>query len=137
MKRVDTPTQHYLRPLLLLLFLSMTLWGCSSQQPLPHAARAGETLVVSLGSTDRNALVPVIKKENITVTITDVMSTTHTAKVRYVFRVYPDPSSAYATRSQRSGGFVPGYANYVDPHQGLWFRETQPPRDIPNLPRPS
>lgn len=92
--------------------------GCSSRQPVSSYARTGDTVMLSLGGTDSNALVSVLKKQNIVVTITDAASVTHTAKLRSVFRVYSDPTSGYDFRAPTSDL---NYDSFVTPHQGLWL----------------
>jgi len=113
--------KHATRQFLGLVFLLSALFifsGCSSRQPISNYARSGDTVVLSLGGTDGNALVSVLKKQNISVTITDAASNTYTAKVRNVFRVYSDPTSGYDFRSPTANM---NYDNYVTPHQGLWL----------------
>ena len=102
----------------LLLLLALYLTGCASMQPLSNYARSGDTVLISLGGTHSNALVSVLKKGNIAVSITDSNSTLHTVKLRSVFRVYSDPTSGYDFRSPNNIGY---YDSYVAPHQGLWM----------------
>lgn len=109
------PNCSWLPPFCLALFLA---GGCSSQQPISNYARAGETVVLSLGGTDSNATVSVLKRQNVTVTITDSASVTHTAKLRNLFRVYSDPTSGYDFRSPTTNMY---WDSYVTPHQGLWM----------------
>lgn len=92
--------------------------GCSSRQPISNYARTGDTVVLSLGGTDSNAVASVLKKQNITVTITDAAANTYAVKLRNVFRVYSDPTSGYDFRSPTSSLY---YDSYVTPHQGLWL----------------
>lgn len=92
--------------------------GCASMQPLSSYARSGDTVTVSLGGTDSNALASIVKKENVTVTITDAAGANYPVKVRNVFRIYGDPSSKYAYRSVLDNEFFEGF---VLPHQGQWM----------------
>ena len=109
------PTYRWLTLFLLVLaFVS----GCASRQPISNYARSGDTVVLSLGGTDSNALVSVLKKQNITVTITDSANVVRTAKLRNVFRLYSDPTSGYNFRSLSTSLH---YDSYVTPHQGLWM----------------
>lgn len=115
-----------------LLLVSLMLGGCSSMQPLSNYARSGDTVAVSLGGTHSNALVSVLKKGNVTVTITDVSNAQYPVKLRNLFRLYSDPTSAYDYRN------VSGNNSYIDtynqPHQGLWMAVldlVDPTTDIP------
>ena len=100
------------------LLAAMLLCSCASMQPLSNYARSGDTVMISLGGTESNVLVPVLKKENLAVTITDALSNSYAVKVRNVFRVNGDPTSGYAFRSPTTTLI---YDSYVDPHQGLWL----------------
>lgn len=111
-------TTNKMRWLLVLLAALIFAGGCSSRQPISNYARSGETIVLSLGGTDSNALVSILKKQNITVTIRDAANNTYTAKLRNVFRVYSDPTSGYDFRSPTNNMY---YDSYVTPHQGLWL----------------
>jgi len=118
MKTPSMKANHTYPWLALLCLVLAFASGCSSRQPLSHYARAGETVVLSLGGTDSNAKVSVLKSQNVTVTITDAASVTHTAKLRNLFRVYSDPTSGYDFRSPTGNLY---WDNYVTPHQGLWM----------------
>jgi hypothetical protein len=103
----------------LLGILGFLLGGCASMQPLSNYARSGDTVAISLGGTDSNALVSVLKKENIAVTITDSGSVSHPVKLRNVIRLYSDPTSVYDYQNLNpSNGYT---ASYTDSHQGLWL----------------
>lgn len=104
----------------IILLLSMLLLGagCTSMQSMSSYARAGDTITIALGGSDTNALVPVIKKENLTVTITDAGGNTYPVLVRYVFQSYSDPASSYSYRAFRS---APDYITYNNPYQGQWL----------------
>ena len=106
-----------LNPLLALLFLLCA--GCASQQPLSNYARPGDTVMISLGGTDNYATVPVVKKENLSVTITDALSASYPVKVRKLFRVYSDPTSGYDFRSRATG--LSSNDAVLRPHQGMWL----------------
>ncbi len=104
---------------LYLMALSFIAMGCASMQPLSNYARTGDTVAISLGGTDSNALAPVLKKENITVTIKDAANSVYPVKVRNVFRVYSDPTSGYDYYAPlpNSGS----YDAYVPAHMGQWM----------------
>lgn len=104
--------------LLTALVLVTMLSGCASQQPLSNFARKGDTVVVSLGGTTKNVQVPVLKKEDVAVSITDAAGTTHTPKLRNLFRVYADPTSNYTYSSTRSGTWAYSQAGA---YQGQWM----------------
>jgi len=126
---MNTPTRlmHHTALLLICLIFS----GCASMQPLSNYARSGDTVMISLGGTDSNALVSVIRKENVNISITDSLGNSYPVKVRSLFRVNGDPTSGYAFRSPTTTMY---YDNYVDPHQGLWLAVidlVDPVTDIP------
>ena len=87
-------------------------------QAISNYARSGDTVMISLGGTDSNALVSVIRKENVTISITDSLGNSYPVRVRNLFRVNGDPTNGYAFRSLTT---TQNYDNYVDPHQGLWL----------------
>lgn len=95
--------------------------GCSSMQPLASYARSGDTITIALGGTTSNALVPVLKKENLFVSIKDSAGNTFPVKVRNLFRIFSDPTSAYDFRSPQSPGAVSFSESQVPPHQGEWM----------------
>ncbi len=107
---------------LLLLGLVVTLFsGCSSMQSMSGYARTGDTITIALGGTeDSNALVEVLKKEDIVITITDSSQSTYPVMLRHLFRVYPDHSSTYIFNTKNTGG---GNAidAYAPPLLGQWI----------------
>lgn len=52
----------------------LNLSACGSSQSVSSYARTGDTVFVSLGGSESHALVSVLKKESITITITDSLS---------------------------------------------------------------
>jgi len=112
-----------LRLLGLLVCVLIFLAGCSGQQPLSNYARTGDTVLISLGGTNQNALLPIIHKENIALTITDAANVTYPVLLRRLFRVYSDPTSGYDFRSPNSNypSSVGNLDSYVDPYQGMWL----------------
>ncbi len=73
--------------------------GCTGMQALSSYARTGDTVTIALGGSTTVALAPVIKKEDVTASITDSAGMTYPVKVRYVFKTYSDPASRYAYRN--------------------------------------
>jgi hypothetical protein len=107
---------------LILLVAPLTIIGCASQQPLSSYARTGDTVMVSLGGTDTNALVPVLRKENITATITDSANNAYPIKVRNVFRVFSDPTSKYGYSSPKNFNLNEAeLEEWVPSNMGLWM----------------
>lgn len=113
---MSTPTRllNYIALLLICVLFS----GCAGMQAISNYARSGDTVMISLGGTDSNTLVSVIRKENVTIRITDSLGNSYPVKIRNLFRVNGDPTSGYAFRSPTT---TMVYDNYVDPHQGLWL----------------
>jgi hypothetical protein len=87
-----------LRTPLLLVLLALLTTACTGLQPFPNYARTGDTVSFALGREDAQVLAPMLKKEELTATITDAAGTTHTAKMRHVFKLYADPTSEYNVR---------------------------------------
>lgn len=82
--------------LLITISLVLIASGCTGFQPLSSYARTGDTVALALGGTDEsNAQVSVLKKDNITVEITDSLNNTYPVKLRYLFRTYADYTSTY------------------------------------------
>lgn len=103
-----------------MLLLALTV-GCSSQQPLSNYARTGDTVAVALGGTEQsNALVEILKKEDIDVRLTDSAGAVHSVKLRNLFRTYGDYTSGYIHRSNRAQGQGPSDV-YVPPYMGQWI----------------
>lgn len=96
----------------------MLCTGCASQQPLSNYARPGDTVMISLGGTDNYAIAPVVRKENLSITITDALSASYPVKVRKLFRVYSDPTSGYDLRTR---DYALSSDTVVRPHQGMWL----------------
>lgn len=103
----------------LLLLLLGLLSGCASMQPLSNYARSGDTVAISLGGTDTNALATVPQKADMVVTITDASGASYPVKVRRLFRLYSDPTSGFEFRNTAGGNGTIDY--YVEPHQGVWM----------------
>lgn len=95
--------------------------GCSSQQPLSNYARTGDTVAVAIAGTEQsNALVEILKKEEIAVTLTDSAGAVHPVKLRNLFRVYGDYSSGYMHRTHLQNG-GPWYDSFVPVYMGQWM----------------
>jgi len=89
-------------------------------QPISNYARSGDTVMIALGGThESNAQVSVLKKENITNAITDSIGTSLPVKLRYLYRVYGDPTSAYGYRVYPQYGGR--YETYTPPYSGQWM----------------
>lgn len=80
----------------LLIFVA----GCQSDITLSSAVRTGDTVTVSLGDADPTGLdsnlmltTNIVRKGDITATITDHSLATFPISVRHVFRVLPDPTA--------------------------------------------
>ncbi|MBI3561152.1 MAG: hypothetical protein HY080_05480 [Gammaproteobacteria bacterium] len=110
-------TQHTISSITIGILL-LSLGGCASMQPLSNLARSGDTVTISLGGTDSNALTPILKKEEVSVTITDAAGRAYPVKLRNLFRVYSDPTSHYDYVATGSDNQI---ETYVSPHQGQWM----------------
>lgn len=81
--------------ILFCLAVLLLVSGCTSMQTMSNYARSGDTVTIAIGGSENHVKVPILKQEDLTVTITDAANVVHPVKVRYVFRVYPDPTSRY------------------------------------------
>lgn len=94
--------------------------GCSSIQPLPNFARTGDTVSIAVRQMEPRF----IKKEQAAVTVTDAAQVSYPVRLRHLFRVYSDPTSAYSIRSARKAGWPMGSEPleiYSNPYQGQWI----------------
>lgn len=109
-------------PRIILLGLTIAFFsGCSSMQSMSSYARTGDTVTISLGgSEEHHALVEILKKEDISVTITDSSLNTYPVTLRHLFRVYPDHSSTYVFNTNKVGGGNTIDA-YAPPLLGQWM----------------
>jgi len=106
--------------LLVLLAISLGISGCIGYQAFPLAARTGDTISLALGGTSQHETAPgsQITLNDLNVTIqqdingngTIESSETFTVKKRYLFRLYPDPTSGAANNPD---------GMYMDP-VGVW-----------------
>jgi len=93
--------------------------SCASMQSMSSYARTGDTVTIALGGTeDSNALVEVLKKEDINITITDINGNTYPITLRHLFRLYPDHSSSYVYKTDKNSG---SQENYSPPFIGQWM----------------
>ncbi|MBT8438128.1 MAG: hypothetical protein KJO91_00260, partial [Gammaproteobacteria bacterium] len=107
---------------ILLIMIAMLSVGCSSMQPISSYARSGDTVMIALGGTfESNAQASILKKENVTVTITDSSSITSPVTIRYLFRVYADPTSGYGYRVHPLNSMYGEIETYVEPYSGQWL----------------
>ena len=110
-----------LHKLVLLGLTTVLFTGCSSMQSMSSYARTGDTVTIALGGTEEsNALVEILKKEDINVTITDANLNTYPIKLRHLFRVYPDYSSTYIFNTKEYSAGTE-YDTYAPPLLGQWI----------------
>jgi len=122
------------RSMLLVVFITgaSLISGCISLAPTPGFARAGDVINASLGGIKRNADGQLILTTDLTVTITDSNSITHTPKILGTYRAFPDHTSQYAVSAQDRSD-----TNFGDlyPHDGsIWV--TIRLTDAGNVPLP-
>lgn len=103
--------------IVLLVLVSFGISGCVGFKPFPLAARSGDTVSLALGGSPDHEVVPgnEIRNSNLTITIEqdingDSIKEVFSVKKRYLFRLYPDPTSNVANFSSL----------YGDPH-GEWI----------------
>lgn len=103
----------------LILLALLVTQGCVGTQSMSSYARTGDTVTISLGGTeDNNALVEILKKEDIDVTITDSDSNTYPVYLRHLARVYPDHTSTYIFNTVNHTG---SQDTFTPPLLGQWF----------------
>lgn len=103
------------------LLLVGLIVGCSSQQPLSNYARTGDTVAVALAGTEQsNALVEILKKEDIAVTLTDSAGVVHPVKLRNLFRTYGDYTSGYMHRTHKRN-VGSWYDSFIPAYMGQWI----------------
>jgi hypothetical protein len=103
-----------------LLLLTAVVSGCAALQPVSNYARTGDTVAVALSASEPAVT---IRREQATAIVTDAASVNQAVKVRNVFRVYSDPSSAYSRRSVMKSGWPSGnepMEAQSQPYQGQW-----------------
>lgn len=107
--------------LVLMSLLGVLFSGCASMQSMSNYARTGDTVSIAVGGTeDSNALVDVLKKENISITITDSSAATYPITLRKLFKVYPDYSSEYVFESSSVANGL-SMSSYAPPLIGQWI----------------
>lgn len=105
--------------LYIIVLVLLVIQGCVGTQSMSSYARTGDTVTISLGGTeDNNALVEILKKEDIVVTITDSESNTYPVKLRHLARLYPDHTSTYTFNTKRQYG---SQDTYIPVLLGQWF----------------
>jgi len=109
--------------LLLLGYAAIHFTGCASWQAMSSYARTGDTVTIALGSTDEgNALVEILKKEDISVSITDANSNTYPIKLRKLFRTYADNTSRFIVgTNQIDNALQYDWESYHAPLTGQWM----------------
>jgi len=110
---------HSLKKLISLVAIMFVLSSCASMQSLSSYARTGDTVMIALGgSEDSNALVDVLKKENILITITDSAGVTYPITLRKLFKLHADYGSDYIHRSNVVNGY---WDMFVPALSGQWM----------------
>lgn len=70
------------------------LGGCVQTKTTPGYARTGDNIVVGLGGLERNAGgVPILKPDDLAITLTDYLGGQHNLQALFVFKSYPDHAS--------------------------------------------
>ena len=94
---------------LLILLLSSFLFGCDVLDPLPLAARPGDTVAIALSDIDDGTgwlsgstwmgveAYEYIRKADLSITLTDDLGVAHAIQPRSVFRLYADPISPWGS----------------------------------------
>jgi len=103
----------------LLIVTSLAYGGCTAIQTLPNAARSGDTLAIAMGGAVGNQIV---RKETVTVSIADAGGIRYPLKLRDLFRIYSDPTSAYMGRAETAALWLPSpLESYARRHRGQWI----------------
>jgi len=97
--------------------MTLFITGCAGVQPLSSYARTGDTVMVALGGEHKRTSVAVLKKENISVNITDSASSVYPVKLRNLLKVTPDLASRMNYAGLYSGSFEFSEGAY----QGMWL----------------
>jgi hypothetical protein len=96
----------------------VSLWGCVQSKPVPGYARAGDIVVVGLGGIERNsASTPVLKRDDLTITITDANNDIYDLAASNIFKSYPD-YKAFMNKAAIDGG---DQGLELVPFDGGWF----------------
>lgn len=104
-----------------MLLLALVLAGCAAMQPLPDTARTGDTVSLAMNGAPGARIV---KQEDIAMHIIDASGASYPLTLRDFFRVYSDPTSAYAVEAGTSGvwgGSPPTVADANPAHDGQWI----------------
>jgi hypothetical protein len=88
----------YITKLMGFAVLLLVIGGCTQTKPVPGYARAGDFVVLGLGGIHRNAgSAPVLRPDDLTMTITDSAANTYDLEARFVFKSYSDYESLLTT----------------------------------------
>lgn len=122
------------RPWLWTMLILALLSGCASQQSVSNYARTGDTVTVALGgSEESNALVEILKKTDIAVTLTDANGTVYPVKLRHLFRAYGDYASGYMNRTHKAS-VGPWYDSFIPVYMGQWIAVVDLVNPVDNAP---
>tara|TARA_R110000823_G_scaffold47903_16_gene121963 strand:+ start:58181 stop:59161 length:981 start_codon:yes stop_codon:yes gene_type:complete len=109
------------RKVFICLLLAFWLAGCVQNKTTPGYARAGDHIVIGLGGTNRNAGgEPLLTAADLTLTLTDANSVSHTLEPRFIFKSYLDYGAQVNTFSFDGTNLQVGLAGMV-PFDGGWF----------------
>lgn len=108
--------------LMFVCLLTLSTVGCVGQQAFTKMARSGDTVTLALGGSPSHEINGHVNKNNMVVTITDSANNTYDVTLRYLLKLYPDPSSRYNYHATYDTSIVPPYLSreYIDPNQGEW-----------------
>lgn len=97
------------------VFTLFFLVGCVQVKPIPNYAKAGNTIVIGLGSIKRTMGSHYnLKAKDFAMTITDAKGVKHTPKIEKVFKTYPANESGVQYQ-------ITTYGRPYYPYDGGWF----------------
>ena len=105
-----------------LLAISLTwLGGCVQTKTTPGYARAGDSVVIGLGGINRNAAGEQnLRKEDLTISITDSSSANYVLEPSFLFKSYPDYNAKLNSYTFDGTDSLVGITGLV-PFDGGWF----------------
>jgi len=96
--------KNYITSVVIVVLLS----GCTAIQPLPIAARAGDTVTMAIGSQDG------MDKTNTSIVLTDQALTSFTITPKSIFNLYPDKrSSIYDSAASKNLVAITGHEQWL------------------------